>query len=62
MINKMTNPGDVVLDAFSGSGTVAIAGMLTGRKVIAIERSLTYCQETVKRLQRCYEDNELVLA
>ncbi len=38
LINTYTNPGDVVLDPFCGSGTTAIACMQTNRKYVVIDR------------------------
>jgi len=34
-----TNPGDIVLDPFCGSGSTALAALLEARKAIAIDRS-----------------------
>lgn len=38
-IHHYTNPGDLVLDPFCGSGGTALAALLEGRKAIAIDRS-----------------------
>lgn len=38
-ISHYTNPGDLILDPFSGSGTTALAALMEGRKAIAIDRS-----------------------
>ena len=38
-INHYTQPGDLVLDPFCGSGGTALAALLEGRKAIAIDRS-----------------------
>ena len=38
-IRHYTQPGDVVLDPFCGSGGTALAVLLDGRKAIAIDRS-----------------------
>jgi hypothetical protein len=38
-IEHYTQPGDLVLDPFSGSGSTALAALMTGRKAIAIDRS-----------------------
>ena len=42
IILSSTNPGDVVLDPFMGSGTTGIACMITGRNFIGIEIDPTY--------------------
>jgi adenine-specific DNA-methyltransferase len=39
IVQIATNPGDLVLDCFLGSGTTAVAAQRTGRRWIGIERS-----------------------
>jgi len=36
-IEATTNPGDIVLDCFSGGGSTAIAALGLGRRAVAIE-------------------------
>jgi site-specific DNA-methyltransferase (adenine-specific) len=43
--------GNVVLDPFAGTGTVAVVGAKTGRKVVCIEQSDRYCQLALRRLE-----------
>jgi len=38
-IEHYTQPGDLVLDSFCGSGSTALAALMGGRKAIAIDRS-----------------------
>ena len=38
-IRHYTEPGDLVLDPFCGSGSTALAALMEGRKAIAIDRS-----------------------
>lgn len=63
LINAHSEPDDLVLDAFSGSGTTAVAAGRTGRNVIAIDRSddaiamtrdrvVTEAQQSVLRVYR----------
>src|SRR3990170_5395559 len=42
LINKFTNPGDLVLDPFMGSGTTGVACAMTGRNFIGIEIESKY--------------------
>lgn len=42
-IISWSNPGDVVLDPFMGSGTTAVAALRTGRNYIGFEISTEYC-------------------
>ena len=46
-----TNPGDIVLDPFSGTGTTAAVAKMLGRKYIGIERDKTYLDASRKRLK-----------
>lgn len=50
-ILSWSDPGDVVLDPFMGSGTTAVAAIQTGRKYIGYEVSREYCEIAEKRLQ-----------
>lgn len=49
-ILSWSNPGDVVLDPFTGSGTTGVACVNTGRRFIGIERELTYYTMACRRL------------
>lgn len=44
LIAKSTQPGELVLDPFLGSGTTAIAAKSTGRNFIGIEREAEYVE------------------
>lgn len=50
LILKHSNPGDLVLDCFSGSGTTAAAALDTGRRFIGCELNEEYYQKSLKRL------------
>jgi len=62
-IRHYTNPGDLVLDPFCGSGGTALAALIEGRKAIAIDRSpaatfitKNYCTPVdVEDLQRAFD-------
>lgn len=45
-----TNPGDVVLDPFFGSGTTGAVAKLLGRRYIGIERDETYIGKAEQRI------------
>ena len=51
-IISWSNPGDVVLDPFMGSGTTAKMAKLAGRKYIGFEISEEYCEIARKRLEQ----------
>lgn len=50
-IISWSNPGDVVLDPFMGSGTTAAACMNTGRNYVGFELSEEYCEIARKRTE-----------
>jgi len=63
-IRHYTQPGDLVLDPFCGSGGTALAALMEGRKAIAIDRSpaatfitKNYCTPVdVEELRRVFEE------
>lgn len=51
IIRACSNPGDVVLDPFMGSGSLAEAALKTGRQVIGFEVNAEYVDLTADRLR-----------
>jgi len=51
LIEKITDPGDVVCDPFMGSGTTGIACIRAGRKFIGIEKDARYFEIARARLE-----------
>lgn len=49
-IQSWTNPGDLVLDPFMGSGTTALAALDLGRHYIGIEMNEEYCKMCRERI------------
>jgi site-specific DNA-methyltransferase (adenine-specific) len=45
-----TQPGDAVLDPFMGSGSTAVAAVLTGRRYVGYELSEAYCALAARRI------------
>ena len=50
IIEKSSDPGDLILDPFIGSGTTAVACIRTGRQFIGMEISPEYCAIANKRI------------
>lgn len=54
-----SDPGDVVLDPFIGSGTTAVAAKRVGRKYVGIDISEEYVAHTKKRLRDVQNEAKL---
>jgi site-specific DNA-methyltransferase (adenine-specific) len=50
IINAASNPGDLVLDPFNGSGTTVVAAALLDRQYLGIDQSAEYVGYAQKRL------------
>lgn len=55
-IISWSNPGDLVLDPFMGSGTVAKMALLNGRHYIGFEISSDYCEIASRRISALSRD------
>lgn len=52
LVKWFSDPGEVVLDPFLGTGTTAIAARDLGRRAIGIEIEERYCEIAARRLQQ----------
>lgn len=59
IIKAATNPGEVVLDPFNGSGTTIVSAALLGRHFIGIEQDANYVAFAEKRLKHALEAKEV---
>ncbi|HAN17665.1 MAG: modification methylase [Bacteroidetes bacterium GWC2_33_15] len=59
MVLGFTNPNDIILDPFMGSGTTADVCMKNNRKSIGFEIREDYCQTIVNRLENAIKQEEL---
>ena len=61
IIKASSNPGDLILDPFSGTFTTSFVAKKLGRKSIGIEKDNSYMQIGLRRLQiqTTYEGKKL---
>ena len=59
IILASSNPGDLVLDPFAGSGTTAVVSKKLSRDFIAIESDENYCLLAAKRLEMVNTDKSI---
>lgn len=52
IIRAYTNPNDIVLDIFMGSGSTAIAAERCGRRYLGSERDKEYYQKSLERIEQ----------
>lgn len=60
-ILSWSNPDDIVLDIFNGSGTTCLAAEMLGRKWIGIDISQKYCDIAEKRIDQYRRQGKLDL-
>jgi DNA modification methylase len=58
IIMASSNPGEIVLDPFIGSGTTAAAAKRIGRRYIGIDLSAEYAKHTRKRLETVADESD----
>lgn len=59
LILASSNPGDIILDPFLGSGSTSVAAKKLGRHYIGIEQNDQYCVWAEKRLEMADTDNTI---
>jgi len=59
LILASSNPGDIVLDPFAGSGTSQVTAYKLGRHFTGIEQSRQYCAWAQQRLFRAQSDKNI---
>ncbi len=59
IILASTNPADLILDPFAGSGTTAVTAKKLGRNFLAIELDEHYCLLAAKRLEMAETDKTI---
>lgn len=59
LILASSDPGDIVLDPFLGSGSSAVTAKKLGRHYVGIEREAVYCAWAEKRLELAETDKRI---
>jgi len=59
LILASSNPGDMILDPFVGSGSTSVAAKKLGRHYIGIEQNPQYCVWAEKRLETAETDTKI---
>lgn len=51
LVSLFTDPGEIILDPFAGSGTTGVACLRLGRRFIGIEKDAAYAETATQRLE-----------
>lgn len=57
LVKLFTNPGELILDTFMGSGSTGVAAVSSGRKFIGIERDPEYFEICCSRIEAAQKEN-----
>jgi len=58
-VQQFSEPGEVILDPFMGSGTTGVAAIQLGRKFIGIEKDPKYFDIACKRIEQAVAQGQL---
>lgn len=61
LVNLFSNPGELIIDPFMGSGTTGVACVKLGRKFIGIEIEENYFNIACKRIREAYSQPDLFI-
>lgn len=59
IVGLFSNPGDLILDSFMGSGTTGVACALMGRRFVGIEMNPAYFDLSCRRVEEAYRQPRL---
>ena len=52
IVQRFSDPGDLILDPFAGSGTTGLAAVAHGRQALLVELDERYCEIAARRLSQ----------
>ena len=58
IINRVSNPGDTILDPFCGGGAIAVAAYYSGRKYVGIELDQNYFEMACTEVEFALKQDE----
>jgi DNA modification methylase len=61
LVDRVTLPGETILDPFMGSGTTGVAAVQMGRDFIGIEREPRYFDIAAKRIEEAQRQGDLFI-
>ena len=61
IVADFTNPKQLILDPFMGSGTTGVAAVMAGRRFIGIEQNQSYFQLACDRLDRVQRQGDMFI-
>lgn len=59
LVDRLTKPGETVMDIFMGSGTTGVACANLGRRFIGIEKERKYFDLACRRIEQAYAQPRL---
>src|SRR5271156_606566 len=59
-LRATTDPGDLVVDPFAGSGSTGVASLKLGRSFVGLEQNQTYAQLAARRLSETVPDQAAI--
>ena len=62
LINKHSNPKDLVIDPFLGSGSTALASYKLKRRFIGGDKDCSYIRKARKRIEEFYQETTVLRA
>lgn len=58
IVERFTNPNDIILDPFLGGGTTAVTSVMTGRKFIGVDVKQECLDITLERVKETYKNGQ----